>query len=660
MIVPAMERLRRRVSRAWRPLVRVPPDEWCEANVRMSSEHEAARGLYDLTDRPWWREVLRAAADPETRTITIPASTQVGKTLTLCALILFLAKYMPASALVVLPDQRATIEFRDRLYSLAKESGFEVPPEWRWNLRYLNIGGMRVYLAWSGSKQGLRGRRCKYVFLSELDVYSANHNAGDPVESAAQRVKAFPTHLIFRESSPVPEPSRIDSLERQTDRRRWYAKCHVCGLYQELRFFVHTEGKYKDRGGVGGLRDKSGNFVDPDEARKTAHYVCLSGCKLTDDRKREFVTNGKWVPAGCTINRKTGRVTGTPKRGRRDVGFQLWAAHSNAKWGDIAAEYLKARIGGLLPEFFQNWLGRSHKTKGSMPTWQELAKRLSCESYTRGVVPAEAWFLTASCDVQEDEIYCVVRAWGHAKKSWLIDWFVFDRDTGDETDLVKSDLAQLDDAVLNKWWSVNGKNPRGRTTLGVALLGIDAKYRILDVHNWIQSHGAPARIRAVQGDGSMTDERYKESLVTESRRKNKDGKKTQYQGGLQLWSINSLAYRRDLANRFQAPADHDGAWLLPAGIEDEGRFYLEQLVNEPPTIVKKKDGRKKLEFRERDTTIGHDFWDCEVNQVCLADMFVDQLSGSPGWDASKWTKSDKHRAKPRNKAVAAKQSRAAR
>jgi phage terminase large subunit GpA-like protein len=646
MIIEAIRRLRGMVARAWRPIERVPPDVWCETHVRMSDEHEASRGLIDLTDRPWWRDVLLAAVDPEVRTITIPASTQVGKTLSLCMLILYLAKFFPASALVVCPDKRAVIEFRDRLYSLAAESGFQIPPEYRWNLRYMNIGGMRVYLSWSGSKQGLRGRRCKYVFLSELDVYACAHNAGDPVESARQRVKAFPRHLIFQESSPIPEPSRIDQLEKQTDQRRWVCQCPDCGVWQELRFFVHTEGEFAGRGGVGGLKDADGNWVDPDVARRTAHYVCLSGCKIYDDRKTEFVKHGVWVPRGCKVHPKSGKITGTPARGKRDVGFQLWAAHSNAQWGTIAAEYLRARLGGLLPDYFQNWLGRSYKQRGSMPTWQDLAKRLSLPSYPRAVVPADAWFLTASSDVQEDEVYCVLRGWGDRKTSWLVDWWVFDRESGDEADLVKSDLLQLNAAVLDAWFPVQGKNPRGRTQLQVVLLGCDAKYRTLDVHNWIQSLGAPPRIRAVQGDGTMRDERYKENVVTESRRKDKKtGERVQYHGGLRLWSINSLAYRRDLASRFQAPADQPGAWLLPAGIMETGRHYLQQLVNEPPITHRGKDGRQKLEFRERDSTIGHDFWDCEVNGDCLADMFVDQLPKAPGWDATKWLRPDEHHAK---------------
>jgi phage terminase large subunit GpA-like protein len=638
VILTAIRRLAAAVAESLRPVVRTPIADWIQRHVRLS-DLEAARGPFDIDDgRPWWREILEAAADPTTRTISLVASTQVGKTLALCALILYLVRHAPASALVVLPDKPATTEFRDRLYALAQESGLSVPAEWRWNLRYCDIGGMRIYLAWSGSKQGLRGRRCKYVFLSEIDVYQPANKAGDPIEASKQRVKAFPLSLIFAESSPVPEPSRIDQLEAGSDRRRWYARCPHCGRAQEIRFFVHRDGPHKGCGGFGGLKDRHGNYVDPDEARKAAHYLCEAGCKITGEEKQAFITAGRWVPAGCSIDPATGELVGEPARGARDVGFRLWAVHSNATWGDIAAEYLVQRANGTLPDYFQNWLGLSYKNRGSMPTWQELGRRLALPAHFRGNVPSDAWFLTATADVQGDEVYAVVRAWGDKKTSWLVDWWVLDRERGDEADLVKSDLAQLDAAVMEAWFPVAGRNPRGRKRLQVALLGIDGKYRTLEVHQWKRSHEGSPRIRVVQGDGTMPLQvRYKNNVVYESRRTNSEGKKVEYEGGLELWSINSNVYRRELSEKFHAAPDRPGAWLLPEGIVDVGQHYLKQLVNEPPVMERnKKDGRQRLVYRERDKTLGHDFWDCEVNDYCVADMLVDQLPKNPGWDASKW------------------------
>lgn len=647
----AIDRLRRHVSAAWAPLPRESPTAWIAANVRLSSL-EADKGAYDLAGRPWWGGILDAIGSPIVRSIVVMASTQVGKTLALCAVILYLARHAPAAALVVLPTKDDAQEFRERLYSLAEASGFRIPSEAKWNLRFVQIETMRVYLAWSGARQRLRGRRCKYVFLTELDVYASGGKGGNPVEAARQRTKGFSRSLIFAECSPVPEVSRLAQLANQPERRRLrlHCRCPHCGTYQEPRFFAGEDG----RGGVAGLWDAGGQRSEPDVARQSAYYVCRNGCRVSAEQKPALLRTCRWVPAGCTVDDSTGDLVGTPERGERDLAFHLWAAYSPKTWGDIAAEYLIADRDGTIPDWWQNWLGLSYRVKSTLPTWEELGRRLAVSGYVRGEVPAEAWFLTAGCDVQEREVYCVVRAWGDRRTSWLVDWFVFDRADDDETDLIKSDLRQLDE-VLARAWPVKGVNPRGQRELAVALLGVDANYRTLDVHEWIRSHGQTPRVRAVRGDGKMAAEtKYKPSMVKESRRERDNGTgPVVYEGGLELWSIAVESFHLDLVERFGGDAAKPGAWLLPANIVATGRHYLRQAVNEMPHYARGKDGRPRLEWRERDHNLGHDFGDCEVYASALAQMFVDQLRGAPGWDAQRWDRDTEEQATRRAATAAA-------
>lgn len=606
--------------------------------MRLDPDEEAGQLQYDLSDRPWWREVLTTAADPETRTIDLVASTQVGKTLSLIMVILYLAKNAPAAAMVVLPDRNAAMEFRDRLYANAEASGLKIPPVYRWNLRFCNLEGMRVYLAWSGSRQTTRSRRCKYVFLSEVDVFRAT-SAGDPVQAASQRTKAFARSLVYRESSPLPEPSRIDRLEHETDRRRWWARCPHCGRYQELRFFTHKDGEFAGRGGIGGLKNEAGDWLTPEQARSAAHYVCLAGCKITPDQKPAFVRAGQWLPRGQEFA-ADGSIVGERPRSRRRAGFRLWAALSGKNWGDIAEEFLNAQLSGTMPDFYQNWLSIAWRVRSTMPTWQELGRRLACPSYGRGVIPPWVWFLTGAVDLQSRECYVSIRGWGDHARSALIDWFVFERVEGDATDLVRSDLAQLDEAVLRAWWPVAGENPRGRTRLQVALLGTDSGFEPLAVHNWIRSHpeAERKRIRATKGDHQFRGgEKYKPTTVKESKREGADGTgPVVYEGGMELWLLNVDAFRTDLAERFQGTIEAAGAWLLPRDILAQGQFYLQQVANEPPVIIRGKDGRQKRVWQERVKGIGHDYWDTEVYNRALAQMIVDQLPGTPSWDATKW------------------------
>lgn len=562
--------------------------------------------------------------------MAIVASTQLGKTLALCVAICYLAANAPAAALVVVPTQDDAREFRERLYRLAEASNLRIPAEAKWNMRYLQIEGMRVYLAWSGSRQRMRGRRCKYVFLTEVDVYdSGKSGGGDPIEAAKQRVKAFPRYLILVETTPIPETSRIDTIEQEPERqrRRWVVRCPRCAAEQELRFFAQD-----GRGGVAGVTDGDGRTVDPDTARKLVHYVCCQGCRIEPAEVPAMVRAGRWEVRN-------------PERSGRDLGFRLWAVHSGVGLATIAAEYCRAVRDGGVPDWFQNWLGASYKSRGALPTWEQLGRRLACGKYVRGQVPADVWFLTASVDVQERELYAIVRGWGDHQSSWLIDWWVIDRREGDEADVIKSDLAQLDKLVLDAWFPVvGGRNPRGRDRLQVALLGIDGNYRTLDVHEWARSHGKEPRIRIVRGDGNLPDEiRYKHGMVKESRREKDDGSgPVVYEGGMDLWSINVKPWRLLLVDRFRGADSHTkpGAWLLPGNVLETGVHYLRQVVNEPPKWIKGKDGRPRLVWEEEDTHLGHDYWDCEVNATALAQMVVDQLRGNPGWDAGRWDRGE--------------------
>jgi phage terminase large subunit GpA-like protein len=633
-------RFREFAAGCWRPLTILPPAEWAEQNVWLTEEFEASRGRFDLDDRPWWRDVLDALNDVTTLGITIRASTQVGKTLVLIVILLYLACNRPARAMVVLPDQASATEFRDRVYALARKIAklrSKIPPTYKWNTRHIDLGGMRIYLAWSGAIQRLRGRACMYVFLSEIDVYKGRGGIGDPVEQANQRVKSFARYLIIRESSPVPDDSRVERLEMASDRRRWWSKCPHCEKWQTVRFFADPHG----RGGFGGLKDEHGNYLEPESSRQKVYYVCKTGCVITNSQKTTFMSGGRWLARGQSIN-EFGQVIGIPERNSREVGVYLWSAHSRYTWGDIAAQYLNARRNGTVPDFYQNWLGMSHRQKGKMPTWQELGTRLAFWN-SRGTVPSDAWFLTAGGDVQDGEVYVSVRAWGDQRTSWLIDWFVFEREPNDDGDLVKSDLKKIETAVLSRVFPVVNSdglptmNPRGRQLLKVLRLGIDANHRTLDVHNWIKSLGEFSRVIAVRGEaGIKPAEKYKQTTVLESKRAQKDGQHVQYEGGLELMNINPDVFRSDLADRFTSSPGKPGAWYVTKDCLEQGEFYLKQVVNEPKVTIRGKDGRPRVEWKERDPTIQHDFWDCEVYSSSIAQRIVDEMDGQPGWDAAKW------------------------
>lgn len=644
----ALTRLRNMTADGFMPRKARDPVEWAETErIRFNEDHEASRGPYDVTARPWWMTPLRAIGDPITRFIRLKSSTQVGKTLFLLIALLYLCQNAPATAMVVVPDRIAAQEFSERLYALAEENGVTTPPHWRRNAKRVDIGDMRVWLAWPRSPNTLRGKRCKYVFRTEIDVFpktKKTKEAGNAIEASNRRVKAFRRYLILDESTPVAESSEIDKLEADSNQCRWFAKCPHCGKHQIARFFTYKEGDRAGLGGVVGFRHESGAMKTAEQARRDAYYACVNGCKITSEDKEEFMIGGVMLAKGQSIDDETGEITG--EADPRIVGVHLWAAHSHDSWGDIASEYVVAVRDNTLADFFQNTLGLQYQHTGKMPEWQTLGQRMA-GYHPRGKVPCEAWFLTAGGDVQDREVYVSVRAWGDRRTSWLIDWFVFDRDDGDDGALVKSDLAQINKAVLTRRYPIIGpdgshcNNPRGRDRIGVALMAIDSNHRTLDVHNWIKSLGKTNRVIACRGEAHVDPtKKYQINTVHESQRTDADGKKTQYTGGLTIMNVSPEVFRVDIEDRMAADPHQAGAWLVTSDCIDVGSHYLKQVVNEPRLPIKGKDGRTKYERKERDTTIGHDFWDTSVYESAAAQRMVDDFPGSPGWDASRWPKGE--------------------
>jgi phage terminase large subunit GpA-like protein len=395
-----LARLRKSCAAAFNCVPRPKPSCWVPEHMRLDDNVEAGSGSYDIQRRPWWVPILDAIDDPEVNSVALPAGTQIGKTLELQAEILWAAENAPAPGMLVTPDSDTAIELRDRIYAtrwrrceLASAKTCACLPEHKWNSRYIDLGSMRVYLAWSGSRQRLRGRPCRYVWLTEVAVYSKGMaKGGDPVRrGAATHQRVFP-RLHPRRKLTSEHPCKITELEQgATARYRYKVKCPKCGRLQELRFFPHKSGDLAGKGGVAGYRDAGGELVSEETALKDAHYICEAGCRIDNDQKQAMLESGETLPLG-----KPGS--------RRKLGFHLWSVHSETiTFGHLAAAYVEAvRRMKLSPSFSVTGWGWNIKPETRVPKWQELGKRNAWHN-ARGRVPCEAWFLTAAVDVQARE-----------------------------------------------------------------------------------------------------------------------------------------------------------------------------------------------------------------------------------------------------------------
>ena len=643
----ALQKLKQAAYEAWKPRQQVKVSEWCADNIRLSKLWEASGGPYNLDDNPFLIDILDAFLDTSVYKITVKKSTQVGGTLMGIALQICLSELDPAPAMTIWPDKDSGVEFRDRLYGNCQASNatvHKVPQTRFWNTRHIDLQTSRIYLAWAGSPQKLRGRPCKRLFRHEIDVYPSAKRGGDVIKASEQRVKRFHWSQIYDESTPDGEESAISALYDKSNMSRWWCKCPKCGRYQVLRFHPYKTGPNAGRGGVAGYRDDHGNLLPKDQARKNAKYICINGCELTSAEKNAMVKVGLWLPAGQRIT-KDGFIVGKPQRSRRHLGFHLWSLHSPIVTIEkIVEAFIDAEIDNTRREFFQDWLGLQYSAARKIHTWEKLGKRLR-SPYERYTVPSDAWFLTAGMDVQLDGIYFVIRGWGHAGTNWLIDTGFLPRYQGSEKDddpdapedlsltSIKSDLLQLPNAILNRRFQVNGKNPLGKESMRIVGAAIDANYRTRDVHNFITALG-DGRLIACRGDANVDPKaRFARSLVEAPAR----GGKPYAGGGLDLYRIYVNAYKEELHERWLLQQGADGFCHLPLGVLQWGEKYLRQVVNEVPKDEYDRDGKKVRKWVVPKEALGNHPFDCETYAYARAEIHLATLNYS--WDARSWKKS---------------------
>lgn len=652
--VDHVERIRSETAEIWRPRKRVRMRDWIPANVHLSNTVEAVDGDVEPYEvRPYLVDILNALDDPDVFEVTVRKSTQVGGTVTLQAIAMHLAVNDPAPMLVVLPDREEAVIFRDRIYANALASPTTrhlVPRRHFWTTRWVELGPMLVYLAWAGSRQRLRGRACRVVCMSEKDAYdSKKKEFTKPSEAARERVKSFPRHTIYNESSPDTDDSEIDRDYRRGDQRVWWAPCPLCGRWQQLRFFLLKSGPLAGRGGIAGYQDSSGNMLETEDARAGAFYRCLSNCKITSDRKAEFVDAGRWAPKGQKVD-DAGRLVGKRARPKRHSSFWPWTIMSpRLDFGYLAATYVERYVNARVGDFLKGTLGLPSRPPSKMPTWKRAASRLKW-NYDYGTVPDDVWFLTAGIDVQRDCIYWSVYGWGHLATVYLIDNGRLDRVVGEpEEEAAKDDPEDLDDepaqidyglpwdklepTILAKSWPVvhresddriettPGVNPLGKTALRVRLAGVDTGHQIHQVHEWWRSLSDRdrRRVRLVKGDDKVKPEKMWEYSFLE--KNTRTGKP--YEGGLSLWRLYVSGFKVDLADRISGDPKSDGGFRLPFDVLPKGAQHLRQLVNEHFV---------NGEWKERSKAVGNHGWDTTVYARAMADM----LAQGRTWDTAKW------------------------
>jgi len=610
-----------RVARdAWSPVVPPVRSQWCEENIRLPADISADPGPYSFVGREYLRDIIDSVDDYEYREVVFIGGTQVGKTEAIRAILTSQGEVDAAPMMLAGPDMIYAREQREFVYKVCEATPAlknRIPPKRARNDRWLDLGRCYVYLAWSGSTQRLSGRPCKIVLCSEVDRWQHSLNL------ARQRTKAFWRSCVMFEGAPVGESPVLWDLWLNSDRRTFRVQCPVCGHYQELRFFPHADGPFVRCGGVGGLRDDEGNWRSPKKAAELAYYICEKGCRIEQHEKAGMVRRGVWAPEGCDV--VDGHVVGTPKYPSRRKGFRVSSLYSpTISFGDAAAEWLTVRDSeeGKL-SFFNDWLSLQYETRGKVPLWSSLGVKIR-GPFDRGVVSPHAYFITGGADIQEDEIYWSVRAWGEGATSWLVDWGAFRRTVDDDGDVLRdSALQALEKHIFKREWRVAGTNKLGQVAMRLSMFGIDSGFQTRQVQEFVRDL-RDARIITVKGDPHLAnDEPYRFSLVEKNQRTGKA-----YIGGLRLWLTNSDFYKGDIQDRWTMKPGDRGFWYATNTPNEDAEQYLRQIANEARiTEISPKTKHPKQIWKIINEDIGNHWLDTEVYSAACADMVVERI-----WD----------------------------
>jgi len=497
---------------------------------------------------------MDSISDPETEQVVIMSSAQVGKTSILENILGYFMQYEPSPTLFILPtldmakafsQERLTGMIRDTkvLKKILHPVKSRNPDE---KTLFKKFEGGYLAIAGANSPASLSARPVRVLLADEVDRYPVSAGAeGDPLSLAIKRTTTFWNRKIVVCSTPTLKGlSRIELAYKNSDQRKYFVKCPICGEKQTLSFdYFKWDGN-----------DYS-----------TAYYQCPHcGARLTDNDKLEMVKGGEWIAEG-----KQGKVAGfymnelyspwvsfkelASKMDEAKQNVETWKVFVNTSMG---LPYEDEDVSGLTNEYFK--------------------KRI--EDYT--AVPKKVLLLTASVDVQEDRLEVLVVGWGKGEEAWHIEHKIL---YGYSYTNVPWEM--LDDYLTKTFSREDGALLRITTCL------IDSGYMTKKVYEYVKPRQM-RRVYAIKGVGV-----FGAPIVNRARLVGREGVK--------MFPIGTFSAKDVLFGRLKIEAPGNGFIHFNKSCDEE---YFEQLLAERPIIKQIKGFSVKEYVKIRDRNEILDLW----------------------------------------------------
>jgi phage terminase large subunit GpA-like protein len=476
---------------------------------------------------------MDASSEPQTETVVVMSSAQVGKTELVNNSCGYYVASDPCPILVINPTlDMAEAWSKDRLGPMLRDSpilqGLVKDARSRDSgntVLHKSFPGGHITMAGANSPASLASRPIRVVIADEVDRYPASAGTeGDPVSLAVKRTTTFWNRKIILVSTPtIKGASRIEQAFEQSDQRRYFVSCPHCQHEQVLRW--------------------SNVKWDVGEPEK-AWYECESCQKpITNAHKAQMIRMGKWKATA-------------PFKGV--AGFHLNELYSPWRtFGDVAAAFVKAKDN---PQQLQTWVNTSLGE-----TWEEEAGEqlghealmARAEPYQPLTVPIKGLLLTSGVDVQNDRLVFVLRAWGRGEESWLVYWQEL---WGDPT--TEEPWKQLDELLAATYTHESGAE------LKIDCTAIDSGFLTSEVYNYVRTRSD--RFRAIAIKGQSTEGK---PIIGKPSHQDVDYKGKTVKQGVQLWPVGSDTCKHLIYGRLRQKEIGPGYYHFPIGID--AQYYLE-------------------------------------------------------------------------------------
>jgi len=448
------------------------PSEYIERVRYLDKELTPIPGYYKFDNTPYWKEPLdMLSSSSNIQKVVIVKGVQIGfSTGVLENIIAYSIGSDPKPILFVTSDKelaKLSMEIkvekmidscglRDRIYSQTKQKS-KKSGDTIYQKQYQ--GGFLVSIG-ARNPGKLRSMSFPIIVMDELDSYPDHlKGEGDPVSLADNRTNAYgdKRKILYGSTPLILQTSKIWKLYLTGDQRQFKVPCKFCGEMQVLKWHGVKESGY-----IYGIVFEVEKGLPIYE---TVGYKCINekcGKIMKNHDKSLIFELGKWEATAKT--QEPGLAS-----------YQLSALYSNPSmfsWEKMVEKWHNAwnleknimKDKEKYREFRNLMQGLPFEEKGGESIRYERSVLHRRPFYIKNQIPNQhiinecgspILLLTASIDVQKNNLFIHIIGWTAGGRNWTIDFFSMD---GPIEDYNSPIWKMLDEYIMNKkWLSDDGK-----------------------------------------------------------------------------------------------------------------------------------------------------------------------------------------------------------